>query len=87
MQVHMRLKEHKLKIFSSCRHLIRTLPALTYDKRKVEDVDTEEEDHAYDSLRYFLMSRPMSPDRSEVRTIDKYRPVRPDREEGTAWGV
>lgn len=87
MQVHMRLKEHKLKIFSSCRHLIRTLPALTYDKHKVEDVDTEEEDHAYDSLRYFLMSRPMSPDRSEVRTIDKYRPVRPDREEGTAWGV
>jgi len=29
-----------------------------YDERKMEDVDTSLEDHAYDSLRYFLMSRP-----------------------------
>ena len=46
----------KLKIFSSCVNLIRTLPELVHDKNKVEDVDTKGEDHAYDALRYGLMS-------------------------------
>lgn len=87
MQVHMRLKEHKLKIFSSCTHLIRTLPALTYDKHHVEDVDTDQEDHAYDSLRYFLMSRPLRAEYEPKRAIDKYKVVTPAREEGTAWGI
>lgn len=43
-----------LIIFSTCRHLIRTLPALAYDKTRIEDVDTDGEDHAYDALRYLL---------------------------------
>ena len=46
-------------VFNTCRDWIRTVPSLPYDKRKVEDVDTEAEDHAYDDTRYFLMSRPM----------------------------
>lgn len=41
-----------LLIFETCTNLIRTLPALPYDKRNVEDVDTNAEDHAYDALRY-----------------------------------
>jgi hypothetical protein len=42
--------------FKTCVNLIRTLPALPYSKKagKLEDVDTEAEDHAYDSLRYGL---------------------------------
>jgi hypothetical protein len=36
----------------------RTLPALVFDDRKVEDCDTDGEDHAPDALRYGLMSRP-----------------------------
>ncbi len=39
---------------SNCHNLIRTLPALPYDETKVEDVDTDAEDHAYDCLRYGL---------------------------------
>lgn len=45
-------------MFSTCKHLIRTLPALQHDETKPEDVDTEGEDHAGDALRYGLMSRP-----------------------------
>ena len=51
----------KLKIFSNCTNLIRTLPMLPVDKNNPEDVDTDAEDHAYDALRYGVMSRSMHP--------------------------
>lgn len=48
--------------FKTNYHTNRTIPALVYDKHKGgEDVDTQGEDHCYDSLRYFLMSRSPSP--------------------------
>ena len=42
--------------FKTCVNLIRTLPALPYSKKagKLEDVDTDAEDHAYDAFRYGL---------------------------------
>lgn len=43
-----------LLIFENCENLIRTLPALTFDTNRIEDVDTEQEDHAYDTLKYGL---------------------------------
>jgi hypothetical protein len=46
--------EPGLIVFENCRNLIRTIPALPYDKTRVEDVDTDAEDHAYDGLRYGL---------------------------------
>ena len=49
----------KMQIFNTCRQFIRTIPALPYDLRKVEDVDSEAEDHIYDETRYFLMARPV----------------------------
>ncbi len=45
----------KMQFFSSCISLIRTLPALPYDKHKVDDVDTKADDHDYDALRYGVM--------------------------------
>ena len=47
-----------LYLFENCTHLIRTLPVLTHDKHRIEDVDTSQEDHAADALRYGVMSRP-----------------------------
>lgn len=44
----------RVRIFRNCVNLIRTLPALPYDPNKPEDVDTNAEDHAYDSFRYGL---------------------------------
>lgn len=46
----------RLLIYNTCRHLIRTLPALPRSPRNPEDVDTDAEDHAYDALRYLLMA-------------------------------
>jgi len=48
----------KLQIFSTCDNFIRTLPSLVYDPIRVEDCDTDGEDHAADELRYGLMSDP-----------------------------
>jgi hypothetical protein len=39
---------------SNCIHTIRTIPALVHDQHKVEDVDTDSEDHLYDALTYVL---------------------------------
>ena len=47
--------------FNTCTEFIRTLPTLVYDEHKVEDINTDGEDHAYDQWRYVLMSRPISP--------------------------
>jgi phage terminase large subunit len=46
------------RIFETCSNLTRTLPELIYDEIKVEDVSDKVEDHAPESCRYFLMSRP-----------------------------
>jgi len=45
-------------IFSTCRNLIRTLPMLVHDAKRPEDLNTRQEDHAADALRYLVMSRP-----------------------------
>jgi hypothetical protein len=45
-------------VFSTCVHIIRTLPALQHDLTDPEDCDTDGEDHAPDALRYGFMSRP-----------------------------
>ena len=45
-----------LKIFKNCKELIRTLPEQVYDDRRVDDINTDAEDHAPDALRYGLMA-------------------------------
>jgi len=45
-------EEPGLYIFSNCTHLIRTLPALQRDKKHLDDIDSSQEDHLADALRY-----------------------------------
>lgn len=64
MEVHRRFKlwpdgRPGLVICRNCVHTIRTIPALPYDAARVEDVNTDAEDHAYDETRYACMSRPL----------------------------
>jgi hypothetical protein len=47
-----------MQIFNSCPNLIRELQTIPIDKTRPEDVDTKASDHAYDALRYLIMSRP-----------------------------
>lgn len=66
LEVHRRLaiseetKTPRLRIFSTCLNLIRTLPVLPLDENNAEDVNTKSEDHAYDALRYGCSSRPVA---------------------------
>lgn len=59
-----------LLVFSTCTHLIRTLPLMQHDQNRPEDMDTEGEDHAVDELRYACMSRPY------IRDLPKGEPAR-----------
>ena len=48
----------RLQIVGNCKNLIRELQGIPLSKTNSEDVDTKASDHAYDALRYMLMSRP-----------------------------
>lgn len=48
-------------IFKNCQGFIRTIPQLMYDEHRVEDIDTDGEDHIADETRYVCMSRPIKP--------------------------
>jgi hypothetical protein len=61
----------KLQVFSTCFEFIRTFPALVYDAIRVEDVDTDGEDHSGDSIRYGLMSKPI-PSRTQEQVIQDF---------------
>lgn len=55
--------------FSTCRDSIRTIPILQHDENRIEDVNTDMEDHAGDDWRYACMSRPyVRPKPVEERT-------------------
>ena len=63
IQIHefLKVKENgrpKLQIFNTCPNLIRELQSIPLSKNNPEDVDTHASDHAYDALRYMIMSRP-----------------------------
>lgn len=59
----------RLHVFRSCENLIRTLPLQQYAKES-EDLDTDQEDHAVDALRYLLMLRPVTRLREKARIRD-----------------
>jgi hypothetical protein len=44
--------------FSNCLDTIRTFPSMQHDPAKVEDIQTDSEDHALDETRYACLSRP-----------------------------
>lgn len=48
-------------VFDTCRHSIRTIPALIHDEDRPEDLNSDMEDHAADEWRYACMSRPFIP--------------------------
>ncbi len=82
MQVHYRLSfddEGLPMIYffdKKCPGIIRTLPELKYDSVNPEDVDTNQEDHLYDALKYFLMSNPIAPrDNEPVKTEREFSPL------------
>ena len=84
IQIHEYLKQNKttgrpkLQMFSNCVNLIRELQSIPVDPNKPEDVDTKASDHAYDALRYLIMSRPSKPSAySRMKEIKRFTPSDP----------
>ena len=84
IQIHEYLKVQqsgrpKLQIFNTCPNLIRELQSIPLDKNNPEDVNTHAPDHAYDALRYLIMSRPRIDDTfSRMRRLHRetiYQPA------------
>ncbi len=83
VQIHeyLKIRENgrpKLQIFNTCPNLIRELQSIPLSKTNPEDVDTHASDHAYDALRYMIMSRPrMESPLERIRGLKRemYRPI------------
>lgn len=78
------VKTARLKVFSNCVNLIRTLPLLQHDEKDPNDVATEPHEitHAPDSIRYFFTMRtlpsrpapatkPLTPEQSRMARINE----------------
>ena len=72
-----------LQIFDCCLNLIRTLPALTYDKNDHEDVSDRCEDHAAEALRYGLMSRAKTKPKVIITAEDRRKAYNPFKSNDT----
>jgi hypothetical protein len=84
IQIHEKLKPNnstgrpRLQIMSNCVNLIRELQSIPCDPNRPEDVDTKASDHAYDALRYLIMSRPRMPSTfREMGDIKRFTPSDP----------
>ena len=89
IQIHEYLKVQqsgrpRIQLFNTCPNLIRELQSIPLDRSNPEDVDTHAQDHAYDALRYLIMSRPKVNDplaqMRHMRMEQAYTPV--DKEFG-----
>lgn len=64
-----------IQIFNTCRAFIRTIPALVYDDKRVEDIGTEGEDHVYDEARYAVMLNQITHPIKAPAEIKPYNPM------------
>jgi len=103
-QFHLRLEVPKdgtmpmMMIYNTCEQFIRCLPNIVIDKNKIEDVDTDSEDHIYDEAAHICMARPLAlknPTKqksfTDRRIEELYRPKADEgqemfgREDSAAW--
>lgn len=74
-----------LQIFDNCTNLIKYLPMMQYDQHDREDVADGLPDHAPESLRYMLMSRPSptkleKPKKNNVLPFDPFSEPKVERQ-------
>lgn len=92
MQMHYRLSFDEegypmMYVFNTCRAFLRTVPALLFSECEVEDLDTRQEDHVADECRYFCMSRPIPPRRSEGDRKPQDDPLDLRKDSFGSWGA
>lgn len=62
-------------VFNTCKNFIRTISLLMYSETKVEDLDTDLEDHIADETRYMCMSRPIKPIKAKANRLPQDDPL------------
>ena len=87
MQVRERMKfdengKSMIYFFDTCKAAIRTIPLMMFDEHKVEDLDSDLEDHACDDIRYFCMMRPIAPRQIEIKKKPMHDPLNQFNEHG-----
>lgn len=80
MQIHNRLAFDDdgvpmLYVFNTCKDFIRTMPNLVYSETKVEDIDTDTEDHIYDETRYVCMENMIAPRTNVLKQVSEFDPL------------
>jgi hypothetical protein len=71
--------------FNNCRQIIADLPVIPTDPKGSDDIDPRyAQDHAYDSVRYGIMSRPRAA--SPFEEIGKYAPASGWRPADSSFG-
>jgi phage terminase large subunit len=73
-------KAKKIKIFSTCRDTIRTIPTQVYDERNghMEDMDTTGDDHICDAIRYLIAThRKVVPQTSPLTYTQRSPTIQP----------
>lgn len=75
------------QIFRNCHNLIRTIPIMTHDDKNVEDISGKVEDHALESARYALMSRPSPGIVREKPKRKEYNPLADDVPRRSYFGL
>jgi hypothetical protein len=61
----------KIRFFSTCFNIIRTIPELIYDEKHVEDIDGKSDDHAYDALTYLIQKLENTKTAKPLNTIEQ----------------
>jgi len=65
----------KITCSPDCKDSIRTIPNLIHDEVRVEDLNTDGEDHAADEWRLAVMSRTTASMKDKPRSVDRAMPL------------
>lgn len=60
-------------VFTNHKHFWRTLPEIREDAKNPDDVDTDQEDHIYDEVRYACMCKPVKPKKVERIPVGSFQ--------------
>jgi hypothetical protein len=69
-------EDPRLQVFNTCAGFWRTMPQLYESAKNPDDVDTDQEDHIYDEVRYMCMARPVTHKKVEALPQGTFRAER-----------
>ena len=73
------IKDSKMKIFNTCTYLIKCIPLLQYDTKRITDVSTKPHDitHGPDAIRGFCVYRTSAASPIKLKPVYNFKSERP----------